>query len=204
MFEIQAVAGEKKQGDFERYVSADPLSSDALRSDLAEINDMLVLLSSSRLGIHRLVESPGAMDLYAKMVRGGISETNAQRFMKQGGVLEGDRRTDPDILYEQVLTKILEVIEVKELFADRHEQVVAALVGERAARAPHDELTPVALIVGAATPTVRPELAAAVRDIGDPRRDPQGVEFRVDGDGIDVALVAPAIAVSQDVDLGRT
>jgi len=129
LFEIQAVDGGKKRGDLVTDGRIDSVSSELVRSDLARIEEMLFLLNSSQFAIDRLIKKPGAMDLYVKMIRGGISETNAQGFMKQGGALEGDSRRDPELLYENVLKRILESIEVKDLFETGHEQVVAAFVG---------------------------------------------------------------------------
>ena len=59
LFEIQAVAGENKRGDFIMDGRADSLSSDVVRADLAKIEEMLFLLNSSRFSIERLMDIPG-------------------------------------------------------------------------------------------------------------------------------------------------
>lgn len=129
LFEIQAVDGGKKNGDFGTESRIDAVPSEVLRADLSRIENMLFLLNSSRFAIDRLMQKPGAMDLYVKMIRGGISEANAQGFMKQGGALESDGPGNPELIYENVLKRILEHIEVKDLFEPSDEQVAAAFVG---------------------------------------------------------------------------
>jgi flagellar biosynthesis protein FlhF len=127
LFEIQAIAGKKDHGGFVRDVPTDSPSYAAGGSDLTTMKELLFLLSGSGFSMNQLVESPGAMDLYIKMIKGGVSESNAQGFLKQGGAFEG--QTAPEHLYEQVLKRMLEVVEVADLFENSKGQVVAALVG---------------------------------------------------------------------------
>lgn len=129
LFEIQAVEGKKIGGDLVPDGRAGSASCDIYRSDLARIEEMLFLLNSSRFAIDGLLKKPGAMELYVKMIRNGISEANAQGFMKEGGAFVNDAGRAPELLYENVLKAILGRIEVKDVFETAHEQVVAAFVG---------------------------------------------------------------------------
>ncbi len=128
MFEICAVAGDRSR-DLTTANPLDPASFDDLKSDLMSIKEMLFLLSRSGGVIRGLGTKPGAIDLYAKMVRGGIAESNAHGFLKQGGAFDENAESGSGSLHERVVNEILKVIDVTDPFDQSDEQVVAAFVG---------------------------------------------------------------------------
>jgi flagellar biosynthesis protein FlhF len=128
LFEISAVAGGTCR-DSIRVNPSDAASMDSLKSELMSIKEMIFLLSSSRHLMEGFVANPGAIELYAKLIRGGIAEPYAQAFLKKGGAFEEDTQSDSNDLYERVLKEILRVIDVTDPFGRSEGQVVAAFVG---------------------------------------------------------------------------
>ena len=128
LFEICAVAGEKRREDSNIDVQK-TASLDTVKADLASIKEMLFMLSRSSVPITGLVENPEALELYVKMIQGGISESNAHIFMRKGGALENRAKTDFERLSKRVLKEIMEVVDVTDPFGPCDEQIVAALVG---------------------------------------------------------------------------
>jgi flagellar biosynthesis protein FlhF len=129
LFEIWAVAGGERREDSTKDVQKDSAALDTVMSDLASIKEMLFMLSRPSVSIKGLAENPDALELYVKMIRGGISESNAHIFLRKGGVLENQAKTDFERLSKRVLKKIMEVVDVADPFGPSDEQVVAALVG---------------------------------------------------------------------------
>jgi flagellar biosynthesis protein FlhF len=128
VFEICAVAGEERREDSQTDVLKSA-SLDTVKADLASIKEMLFTLSRSSVAVSGLTESPEAVELYVKMIQGGISESNAHLFMKKGGVLENQETMDFERLSKKVLKEIMEVVDVADPFGPSNEQIVAALVG---------------------------------------------------------------------------
>lgn len=128
LFEISAVAGGTYK-DSVKVSSSDAASLDSLKSELMSIKEMIFALSRSRDLLEGFMANPAAMDLYAKLIRGGIAEPYAREFMKKGGAFEEDTLSDSNDLYERVLKEILKVIDVTDPFGRREGQVLAAFVG---------------------------------------------------------------------------
>ncbi|MBW2107903.1 MAG: protein FlhF [Deltaproteobacteria bacterium] len=129
LFEVSAISGDKKPRDSARNEAPPWESFEAVKADLTSIKEMLSFPVDAGGPIRRILESPGAVDLYMKLVRGGISESNARVFLKMGGALDDGAQRDFDRVYEQVLAQILKVIHVADPFRPNGEQVVAAFVG---------------------------------------------------------------------------
>ena len=129
LFEICAVRGEERREDGKRDIEKGATSFDTLTSDLATIKEMLFMLSRSTVSINGLTKSSDAIDLYVKMIHGGISESNAHLFLRKGGVFENQANRDFERLSKTVLKEIMNVVDVTDPFEPTDGQVVAALIG---------------------------------------------------------------------------
>lgn len=129
LFEICAVAGKRTPVDSSEGKLRGAISFDAVQTELNTIKEILFSMSGGGILINRIGENPRAIDLYVKLIRGGISEYNARVFLKTCGAFENGSHADLDDLYKKVFNEIIKAIPVADPFEAREKQVVAALVG---------------------------------------------------------------------------
>jgi flagellar biosynthesis protein FlhF len=128
-FEIWAVPNDP-YGDSGKSTGVQEPSLNALQSELTRIKDMLFLLGRDSRTIERLFANPCAMDLYTRLVKGGICERYAHSFLERGGVFEDGQMFSPRTLHKRVFEEILNTIEVTDPFGPGGQrQIVAAFVG---------------------------------------------------------------------------
>jgi len=129
MFEIYAAPGEAEKTGGQGGHSDTQWMGD-VKSELLRIKELLFHLNQSHHLVEDLVTSPQAIDLYAKMIGNGISESNARHFLQKSGIFEQqDKPEDPEVVHERVLREIIKVIEVTDPFSKTGEQTIAAFVG---------------------------------------------------------------------------
>jgi flagellar biosynthesis protein FlhF len=129
LFEIWAVPNDP-YGDSGKSAGGSEAQLNALQSELTRIKDMLFLLGRDSLTIERLIGNPCAMDLYTRLVKGGICERYAHSFLERGGIFEDGRMFSPRTLHKRVFKEILNTIEVTDPFGPGGRgQIVAAFVG---------------------------------------------------------------------------
>jgi flagellar biosynthesis protein FlhF len=73
--------------------------------------------------------NPGAIDLYAKLIRSGIAEPHAQSFLEQAGGFEAHEHLSSSDSFKHVLKEISKVIDVVDPFTAGQRQIVGAFVG---------------------------------------------------------------------------
>lgn len=129
LFEVSAVSVGNKSGDLMRQETPSRKSFEAMQADLASIKEILRFAGEAGGPVRRIIESPDALNLYMKLVRGGISESNARVFLTMGGALDDGAQRNFDRVYKRVLAQILKVIRVSDPLSPSDQQVAAAFVG---------------------------------------------------------------------------
>ncbi|MDX9786421.1 MAG: flagellar biosynthesis protein FlhF [Desulfobacterales bacterium] len=101
---------------------------DEIRSELVTIKDMLFLFNQVGAMPDFVQMHPECLNLYARLVRAGISEQRARGFMKNAGAFSG--RTSTREIAKNVLREILSKIEILDPFAEESGgRRVAAFIG---------------------------------------------------------------------------
>ena len=101
---------------------------DEIRTELVSIRDMLFLFNQAGGMPDFLQMHPECLNLYARLVKAGISEPRVNRFMKQAGAFSGE--VTPQEIAKNVLEGILSHIRVcKPFVSDNGGRLVAAFIG---------------------------------------------------------------------------
>ncbi len=127
LFEISAVVGDIHEDS--RSSNFDPDWLSAVKSELMSIKDMILLLSRCGHLMEGFRANPGAIDLYAKLIRSGIAEPHAQWFLKKAGGFEEDAQVSSNNALKRVIEQISRVIDVTDPFRETQRQVLAAFIG---------------------------------------------------------------------------
>ncbi|CAN2040154.1 flagellar biosynthesis protein FlhF [Candidatus Magnetomoraceae bacterium gMMP-15] len=129
-FEITAIPSSNQKnvepGDVVFDNSASYLKN--VQSELMSIKEMMFILSRSRNLMDGFRSNPAAINIYGKLVRSGIAEIHARRFLEKGGVFTENRATSSKEMRKRVLKEILKVINVTDPF-NKKGQVIAAFIG---------------------------------------------------------------------------
>lgn len=129
LFEVSAVADRTHKDSIRPGRTSDPCSLSSLKSELMSIREMIFLLSRSGHLMEGFRVNPGAIHLYAKLIRSGVAEPYAQLFLEKGGAFKENGRLSSNDLHERVLKEVLKVIEVTDPFSQSERQIIAAFVG---------------------------------------------------------------------------
>ncbi|KPA13422.1 flagellar biosynthesis protein FlhF [Candidatus Magnetomorum sp. HK-1] len=130
-FEISAMAGPDQENEVLETTSNTNLSKDTiktLRSELMSIKEMMFILDRSRMLTDSFRSVPGAINIFGRLIRSGINEFNARRFLENSGIFNDEVIFSPKDVRKQVLKEILKEIEVCDPF-DTDQQVIAAFIG---------------------------------------------------------------------------
>jgi len=130
-FEITAMPGPDQENDLMETSEDNELSEDAiktLRSELMSIKEMMFILDRSRMLTDSFRLVPGAINIFGRLIRSGINELNARRFLENSGIFNDEVILSPKDVRKQVLKEILKEIEVCDPF-DTDQQVIAAFIG---------------------------------------------------------------------------
>jgi len=130
-FEITAMPGNDQENDALEIPTDTNLSADAiktLKSELMSIKEMMFILDRSRMLTDAFRLVPGAINIFGRLIRSGINEYYARRFMEKSGIFAKNKNFSPQDVRKQVLKEILKEIEVSDPF-DTDQQVIAAFIG---------------------------------------------------------------------------
>ena len=126
-FEISAVAGGTYADRTSSRLDSDYLKS--VESELVSIKEMIFLLSRCGHLMEGFRVNPGAIDLYAKLLRSGIAEPYAKAFLERSGAFEEKGQLPSDDIYKRVMKEISKVIDIADPFKVSERQILAAFVG---------------------------------------------------------------------------
>lgn len=102
----------------------------AITAELGSIKDILSLINQGSGLPDPLNMHPTCLNLYAKLIKSGISEKQAKTFMKKGGAFTKSNDTAPQEIIQNVLKEILLSINVLNPFQSQTEKRhLAALIG---------------------------------------------------------------------------
>ncbi|MBW1739617.1 MAG: flagellar biosynthesis protein FlhF [Deltaproteobacteria bacterium] len=101
----------------------------SLRSELMSIKEMIFLLSRSGRLMEGFRLNPEAIEVYGRLIRGGIAEPYAQLFLERGGAFEESGDLPSKDLHKRVFKEVSKVIEVTDPFSYGQGQVISALIG---------------------------------------------------------------------------
>ncbi len=123
-FEICAVPGNVSDK------KPEPESLGDIKDELLCIKQMMALMSTPHLSMTHLVKHPMAMHLYAKMMDQGIEEVWIKKILTRTGVFEDNASVSAEEIKKQVITALMQVMDVKDPFlSNKEKQIVAAFVG---------------------------------------------------------------------------
>ena len=109
-FEIAAV----QPGDDISNKDSNPLGE--VKSELMSIREMIYLLNHSDGIMERLMMNPGILNLYARLIRNGVSDHYARIFLERAGALKGQPPNHIDNIKRKAIKEIMQAIEVKDPF----------------------------------------------------------------------------------------
>ena len=95
---------------------SDSIDIETIKAELVSIKEMLYLINRSD-GLPGLLHThPECLNMYAKLVKSGLSERRSQAFMNKGCAFLDSRKPAPKDIASNVLKEILGVIDVVNLF----------------------------------------------------------------------------------------
>jgi len=134
IFEITAIPGPpldgliKEQNELQTTDDSTLEYLKTLRSELMNIKEMMFMLSQSSSLMDGFCSTPGAINIYGKLVKSGISEKHAKKFLEKGGIFNENGKLTIKEIRTRVLKEMLKVIEVTDPFKSKN-QIVAAFIG---------------------------------------------------------------------------
>ncbi|PNX50305.1 MAG: hypothetical protein BV456_07105 [Thermoplasmata archaeon M8B2D] len=124
VFEITALTGAKNISD------ESPNMLGEVKQELMSIKEMLCLLNNSGVFVEKLITYPGALDLYTKMIKNGVSDHYVRIFFERTGAFNGHPVNDIKRVKELALKGIMKTIDVKDPFdIKENNQIIAAFIG---------------------------------------------------------------------------
>ena len=87
-----------------------------VKSELMSIKEMIYLLNHSSSIIEKLMMNPTILNLYAKLIRNGVSDHYARVFLERAGTLQEQPADHTDNIRNKTIKEIMHVIEVKDPF----------------------------------------------------------------------------------------
>ncbi len=126
-FEISALEGSTHTEPKSGGLGQDYLQT--LQSELVSIKEMIFLLNRCGHLMEGFRVNPGAIDLYARLIRSGISEPYAKSFLEKGGAFEENAQLCSDDVYRGVIKELYSVIDTTDPFKESNQQILAAFVG---------------------------------------------------------------------------
>jgi flagellar biosynthesis protein FlhF len=87
-----------------------------VKSELMSIKEMIYLLNHSSSIIEKLMMNPTILNLYAKLIRNGVSDHYARVFLERAGTLQEQPADHTDNIRDKTIKEIMHVIEVKDPF----------------------------------------------------------------------------------------
>lgn len=131
---------EKTLDGIDKWLTRDDDATDAtaatssamegLRSELVTIKDMLFLFNQTGLMPDFLQMHPECLNLYARLVRAGISEKRVGQLMKKAGGFSGGAKLSNEQIAKNIIQEIFSVVRVRDPFsADSGTRQVAAFIG---------------------------------------------------------------------------
>ena len=124
IFEITALTGSKNISD------ENPSMLGEVKQELMSIKEMLYLLNNSDVFIEKLITYPGALSLYTKMIKNGVTDRYVRLFFERTGAFNGHPVNDMKSVKNHALKEITKVIDVKDPFDIKEKnQIIAAFIG---------------------------------------------------------------------------
>jgi flagellar biosynthesis protein FlhF len=124
IFEITALTGAKNLSD------ENPSMLGEVKQELMSIKEMLYLLNNSDVFIEKLITYPGALSLYTKMIKNGVTDRYVRLFFERTGAFNGHPVNDMKSVKNRALKEITKVIDVKDPFDIKEKnQIIAAFIG---------------------------------------------------------------------------
>ncbi|MCP3921806.1 MAG: flagellar biosynthesis protein FlhF [Desulfobacterales bacterium] len=123
----QESSGNSESKEIESYEGSVPTTAqddmdperidiETIKAELVSIKEMLYLINRSD-GLPGLLHThPECLNMYAKLVKSGLSERRSQAFMNKGCAFLDSRKPEPKDIATKVLKEILNVINVVNLF----------------------------------------------------------------------------------------
>jgi flagellar biosynthesis protein FlhF len=106
------------------------LSLEGLRSELVTIKDMLFLFNQTGAMPDFLQMHPEFLNLYARLVRAGISEKHVGQLMKKAGGFSGGVKISAEQIAKNIIREIFSLVQVCDPFsANNGTRQVAAFIG---------------------------------------------------------------------------
>jgi flagellar biosynthesis protein FlhF len=102
----------------------------AITAELLSIKDLLFLINQASGLPDHLNMHPKCLNLYARLIKSGVSERHAQAFMKKGGAFTNSHEAGPEKTIKNVLKEILFNINVLNPFeSETEKRHLAAFIG---------------------------------------------------------------------------
>ena len=124
VFEITALTGAKN------ISGESPNMLGEVKQELMSIKEMLYLLNNSDVFIEKLITYPGALSLYTKMIKNGVTDHYVRLFFERTGAFNGHPVKDMKSVKGRALKEITKAIDVKDPFdIKENNQIITAFIG---------------------------------------------------------------------------
>jgi len=124
IFEIAAVAS------YAETLDETPESYDGVKSELMSIREMICILNHSEGMVEKSMLKPVTLTLYAKMLKNGIKDHYAKRFLEQGGAFRDYSPEDFATVKKETIKAVMKKVEIHKLFESINgSRTITALVG---------------------------------------------------------------------------
>ena len=124
VFEITALTGAKN------ISGESPNMLGEVKQELMSIKEMLYLLNNSDVFIEKLITYPGALSLYTKMIKNGVTDHYVRLFFERTGAFNGHPVKDMKSVKGRALKEITKAIDVTDPFdIKENNQIITAFIG---------------------------------------------------------------------------
>ena len=101
-----------------------------LKLQLMSLKDLVYVMNDSPGMMEKLIASPAILQLYAKLIRNGVSDRNAKLLLERGGALGDYPVRDAKNIKKRTLREIVKAIGIKDPFKPENgKRVIVAFVG---------------------------------------------------------------------------
>jgi len=102
-----------------------------LKADMMNIKDMISLMNASGRMVHTLNMGPTVLNIYANIIRSGVSEQNTRIILEKAGALAGNQRGSQDkSVASRVVKEFANTIKINDsITRDNGKQKILSLVG---------------------------------------------------------------------------
>ncbi|MGB5157853.1 hypothetical protein [Desulfobacterium sp. N47] len=124
IFEISAIASSAD------IINTSSGSYEDVKSELLNIKEMIYILNHSEGAADKLMMKPETLSIYAKLIRNGVNEHYARKFLEKGGAFNNEGPDNIKAVKTDTVKAMIEQIEICKPFENTNgKQIITAMIG---------------------------------------------------------------------------